>query len=121
MPSKKKSNSKQRPQANSRDSLLRRSSVDNTSSPVADSETESKEKTTLLVNEVSSKKWRNMGIRTFTTLLMIGAFLFVLASGYIWAIVAVMAISIAVYREVIQIAQIPAKEKSVRWFKTMSW
>ncbi|KAL1931807.1 hypothetical protein VTP01DRAFT_9951 [Rhizomucor pusillus] len=76
---------------------------------------------TLLAAEKSGKKWRNMAIRTFTTLLMIGAFLFVLACGYIWSIVAVMAITIAVYREVIQIAQVPAKEKSVRWFKTMSW
>ncbi|KAI9268203.1 phosphatidate cytidylyltransferase [Phascolomyces articulosus] len=62
-----------------------------------------------------------MATRTFTTLLMIGTFLFVLASGYIWSIAAVMAITIAVYREVIQIAHVPAKEKSVRWFKTMSW
>lgn len=75
----------------------------------------------MLAAEKSGKKWRNMAIRTFTTLLMIGAFLFVLACGYIWSIVAVMAITIAVYREVIQIAQVPAKEKSVRWFKTMSW
>ncbi|KAI7875299.1 phosphatidate cytidylyltransferase [Lichtheimia hyalospora FSU 10163] len=52
---------------------------------------------------------------------MIGAFFFVLASGYVWSIVAVMGITIVVYREVIQIAQVPAKEKSVRWFKTMSW
>ncbi|KAI7849194.1 phosphatidate cytidylyltransferase [Circinella umbellata] len=52
---------------------------------------------------------------------MISAFIFVLASGYIWSIVAVMAITTAVYREVIQIAHVPAKEKSVRWFKTMSW
>lgn len=75
----------------------------------------------LLAAEKSGKKWRNMATRTFTTLLMIGAFLFVLASGYIWSIVAVMAITTAVYREVIQIAHVPAKEKSVRWFKTMSW
>ncbi|KAG0167944.1 hypothetical protein DFQ28_006233 [Apophysomyces sp. BC1034] len=75
----------------------------------------------LLVNESSAKKWRNMGIRTFTTLLMITAFLFVLACGYIWSIVGVMAIAIVVYREVIQIAHGPAKDKNMRWFKTMSW
>lgn len=75
----------------------------------------------LLAADKTGKKWRNMAIRTFTTLLMIGAFFFVLASGYVWSIVAVMGITIVVYREVIQIAQVPAKEKSVRWFKTMSW
>ncbi|KAI8379202.1 phosphatidate cytidylyltransferase [Radiomyces spectabilis] len=52
---------------------------------------------------------------------MVGAFLFVLASGYIWSIVLVMVISILVYREVIQIAYMPGKDKNVRWFKTMSW
>lgn len=75
----------------------------------------------LLAADKTGKKWRNMAIRTFTTLLMIGAFFFVLASGYVWSIVAVMGITIVVYREVIHIAQVPAKEKSVRWFKTMSW
>ncbi|KAF7732732.1 hypothetical protein EC973_000003 [Apophysomyces ossiformis] len=82
---------------------------------------EQEEPPKLLVDEATAKKWRNMGIRTFTTVLMISAFLFVLACGYIWSIVGVMAIAIVVYREVIQIAQVPAKDKNMRWFKTMSW
>lgn len=82
---------------------------------------EEQPKTELLAADKTGKKWKNMGIRTFTTLLMVAAFLFVLASGYIWSIVGVMGISVGVYREVIQLAQVPAKEKSVRWFKTMSW
>lgn len=88
---------------------------------VSSSSTQQEQQPVLLAADKTGKKWRNMAIRTFTTLLMIGAFFFVLASGYVWSIVAVMGITIVVYREVIQIAQVPAKEKSVRWFKTMSW
>ncbi|KAI7867398.1 phosphatidate cytidylyltransferase [Spinellus fusiger] len=75
----------------------------------------------LLAAEKAATKWRNMGIRSFTTLLMISAFFFVLASGYIWSIVAVMTLTVLVYREVIYIAYVPAKDKNLKWFKTMSW
>ncbi|KAI8986460.1 phosphatidate cytidylyltransferase [Pilobolus umbonatus] len=51
---------------------------------------------------------------------MIGAFFTILASGYIWSIVMVMIITLLVYREVIQIANISAKT-NVRWFKALSW
>ncbi|KAI9027397.1 phosphatidate cytidylyltransferase [Phycomyces nitens] len=75
----------------------------------------------LLAAEKSSTKWRNMAIRTSTTFMMISAFFFTLASGYIWSIAAVMIITVLVYREVIQLAYVPAKSKNLRWFKTMSW
>ncbi|CAO3580334.1 unnamed protein product [Absidia cylindrospora] len=44
-----------------------------------------------------------------------------LASGHIWVILMVIAIQTIVYNEVIQIADGPAKERNVKWFKTMSW
>jgi len=75
---------------------------------------------TLLAAEIPSKKWQNWWIRTITTLIMIGAFFIVLASGYIWSIVMVMIITVLVYREVISIAYHSAKG-NLRWFKTMSW
>ncbi|CAO3600202.1 unnamed protein product [Absidia cylindrospora] len=75
----------------------------------------------LLVDEKPKKKWQNMWIRTLYTLLMIGAFFFVLASGYIWSIVSVMIITVMVYNEVVQIACLGAQEQSIKWFKTMSW
>lgn len=75
---------------------------------------------TLLAAEVPSKKWQNWWIRTITTFIMIAGFFTVLASGYIWSIVMVMIITVLVYREVIQIAQVSAKG-NLRWFKTMSW
>lgn len=78
------------------------------------------EVTTLLAAEPSSKKWQNWWIRTITTLLMIGAFFLILASGYIWSIIMVMIITVLVYREVIHIAYYSAKG-NMRWFKTMSW
>ncbi|KAJ2965127.1 hypothetical protein NQZ79_g170 [Umbelopsis isabellina] len=77
--------------------------------------------TVLLAAEPSKKKWQNWWIRTITTLIMIASFFFILASGHVWVIVMVEAIQTLVYREIIQIAQVPAKARNVRWFKTMSW
>lgn len=78
------------------------------------------EATTLLAAEPPSKKWQNWWIRTITTLIMIAIFFLILASGYIWAIIMVMIITVLVYREVIQIAYLSAKG-NMRWFKSMSW
>ncbi|GAB5586521.1 phosphatidate cytidylyltransferase [Umbelopsis nana] len=86
-----------------------------------DSKQEKEDKTILLAAEPSQKKWKNWWIRTITTLIMIGSFFFILASGHVWVIVMVEAIQTLVYREIIQIAQVPAKARNVRWFKTMSW
>jgi phosphatidate cytidylyltransferase len=86
-----------------------------------DSNQEKEDKTILLAAEPSQKKWKNWWIRTITTLIMIGSFFFILASGHVWVIVMVEAIQTLVYREIIQIAQVPAKARNVRWFKTMSW
>lgn len=84
-------------------------------------ENENLKQTILLAAEPSNKKWKNWWIRTITTLIMIGSFFFILASGHVWVIVMVEAIQTLVYREIIQIAQVPAKARNVRWFKTMSW
>ncbi|CAO3664050.1 unnamed protein product [Umbelopsis vinacea] len=78
-------------------------------------------KNILLAAEPSQKKWKNWWLRTITTLIMIGSFFFILASGHVWVIVMVEAIQTLVYREIIQIAQVPAKARNVKWFKTMSW
>ncbi|KAI7857937.1 cytidylyltransferase family-domain-containing protein [Circinella umbellata] len=75
----------------------------------------------LLAAEASAKKWKNWWIRTITTFMMIGAFFTILASGHMWIILMVTAIQIIVYGEVVQIAQAPAKESQVRWYKTLSW
>ncbi|KAI8977424.1 cytidylyltransferase family-domain-containing protein [Mycotypha africana] len=83
--------------------------------------TEAVEKVTLLADESSQKKWKNWWLRTTTTFMMIGAFFAILASGHIWVILMVIAISTSVYNEVLQIAQVPAKDSSFKWFKTMSW
>lgn len=79
------------------------------------------EKVTLLADESSQKKWKNWWVRTITTFMMIGTFFLILASGHIWVILMVIAISTVVYNEVLQIAQGPAKDSNFRWFKTMSW
>ncbi|KAL0090113.1 cytidylyltransferase family-domain-containing protein [Phycomyces blakesleeanus] len=80
-----------------------------------------KDQTILLAAQPAKKKWQNWWLRTITTFIMIGTFFAILASGHIWVIVMVVAIQIMVYNEVIHIAEGPAKERSLRWFKTMSW
>jgi phosphatidate cytidylyltransferase len=79
------------------------------------------DKVTLLAAETSQKKWKNWWIRTSTTFMMIGTFFAILASGHIWVILMVIAISTLVYNEVLQIAQPSAKDINFKWFKTMSW
>ncbi|KAG0163251.1 hypothetical protein DFQ28_011660 [Apophysomyces sp. BC1034] len=80
-----------------------------------------KEETVLLAAEPAKKKWQNWWLRTITTFMMIGTFFAILASGHIWVILMVVAIQTIVYNEVIHIAEVPAKERSLKWFKTMSW
>ncbi|KAI8149353.1 cytidylyltransferase family-domain-containing protein [Fennellomyces sp. T-0311] len=75
----------------------------------------------MLAAEPSTKKWKNWWLRTITTFMMIGAFFTILASGHLWVILMVTAIQTIVYGEVVQIAQAPAKERQVRWYKTLSW
>ncbi|CAO3580241.1 unnamed protein product [Absidia cylindrospora] len=75
----------------------------------------------LLAAEPTNKKWKNWWLRTITTFMMIGSFFTILASGHIWVILMVIVIQTIVYNEVVQIADGPAKERNVKWFKTMSW
>ncbi|KAI8072725.1 cytidylyltransferase family-domain-containing protein [Gongronella butleri] len=69
----------------------------------------------------SSKKWHTFWIRTITTFMMIGGLFTVLASGHVWVILMVIGIQTTVYNEVVHIAEMPAKARHVRWYKTMSW
>lgn len=82
---------------------------------------EQKSQEVLLADQPSSKKWRNWWIRTVTTFMMIGAFFTILASGHLWVILMTMTIQTVVFGEVILIAQGPAKERQMRWYKTISW
>ncbi|KAI8891380.1 hypothetical protein K501DRAFT_300043 [Backusella circina FSU 941] len=88
--------------------------------PITDEKNNADDKPTLLAAETSSKKWQNWWVRTITTLIMVGLFFAILASGYIISIILVMVITVLVYREVIKIAYYSAKD-NLRWFKTMSW
>ncbi|KAI8979920.1 cytidylyltransferase family-domain-containing protein [Pilobolus umbonatus] len=91
--------------------------INNQPEPVSGTE----EKVTLLADEASKKKWKNWWVRTITTFMMIGAFFLILASGHLFSILMVIIISTLVYKEVLKIAEVPAKDSNVKWFKTMSW
>lgn len=103
-----------------RGSIQSRQPTKKAESTIALNDDQEKE-TVLLAAEPTAKKWQNWWLRTTTTFLMIGGFFAVLASGHVWVILMVMAIQTIVYGEVVQIAQGPAKEKNMRWHKTISW
>ncbi|KAJ3045738.1 hypothetical protein HDV00_007864 [Rhizophlyctis rosea] len=76
---------------------------------------------TLLVNESTSKKLRNAGVRGIWTLVMIGGFFVMLMAGHIWMVMLVGVIQLAVYKEVISIGVVPAQEKKLPWNRFLHW
>ncbi|CAG8543913.1 13367_t:CDS:10 [Funneliformis mosseae] len=75
----------------------------------------------LLASQPSTKKWKNMAVRSIWTFVMIFGFFAILALGTLWVILLVCVIQTLVYKEVIAIAHVPSKEKKLPWFKTLNW
>ncbi|KNE67458.1 hypothetical protein AMAG_11920 [Allomyces macrogynus ATCC 38327] len=75
----------------------------------------------LLAASPAEKKWRNWWTRTFWTLIMVAGFFGVLFAGPLWVIMIVLVLQLAVFREVIQIAHVPSKEKKLPWFRVINW
>ncbi|RUS15414.1 CDP-diacylglycerol synthase-like protein 1 [Endogone sp. FLAS-F59071] len=75
----------------------------------------------LLAAEEPQKKWRNWWIRTLWTFIMIASFFGIIGTGHMAVIMMVVVIQTLVYKEVIQLAQMPSREKKLPWFKTMNW
>ncbi|KAJ1503407.1 hypothetical protein HMI56_002165 [Coelomomyces lativittatus] len=67
------------------------------------------------------KKWENWRIRTFWTMVMVITFLGLILSAQMWVIFMVIAVQLAVFKEVIQIAHVPSKEKKLPWFRLITW
>jgi phosphatidate cytidylyltransferase len=76
---------------------------------------------TLLANESAEKKWRNFSVRTVWTLIMISAFFLIMAAGHFWVVLMVIGIQTVIFKEVISIAHVPAKERKLPWFRTINW
>ncbi|KAJ3375508.1 hypothetical protein GGF31_004627 [Allomyces arbusculus] len=75
----------------------------------------------LLAAATPEKKWRNWWVRTTWTLIMVALFFVILLAGHVWVVLLVVAIQLAVFKEVIQIAHVPSKEKKLPWFRLVNW
>ncbi|KAL6236305.1 hypothetical protein BDW75DRAFT_207209 [Aspergillus navahoensis] len=67
------------------------------------------------------KKKQTFITRTIWTFLMIAGFFLAMFSGHIYIIGLVTAIQIISFKEVIAIANVPSKEKNIRFTKSLSW
>ncbi|KAL4990221.1 cytidylyltransferase family-domain-containing protein [Aspergillus falconensis] len=67
------------------------------------------------------KKKQTFITRTIWTFLMIAGFFIAMFSGHIYIIGLVTAIQIISFKEVIAIANVPSKEKNIRFTKSLNW
>ena len=67
------------------------------------------------------KKKANFITRTIWTLVMMGGFLAAILGGHIYMIAICTAIQIVSFKEVIAIAQVPTKQKSLPLTKSLNW
>ncbi|KAK9370482.1 cytidylyltransferase family-domain-containing protein [Lipomyces kononenkoae] len=75
---------------------------------------------TAVVTEKEKKK-QNFIVRTIWTIVMIAGFFILLAAGHIWIMALVTAIQILTFKEVIALANEPAREKKLPYGKVISW
>jgi len=67
------------------------------------------------------KKVVNFQVRTLWTFILLAGFFTILAMGHMYVIALVTFIQIIVYKEVIAIASVPAREKNIPFFKVLNW
>ncbi|KAF2747868.1 phosphatidate cytidylyltransferase 1 [Sporormia fimetaria CBS 119925] len=67
------------------------------------------------------KKKANFVTRTIWTLVMIAFFFFCMFAGHIYIIMVVTAVQIISFKEVIAIANVPSKARSLRFTKSLNW
>ncbi|KAJ4364503.1 phosphatidate cytidylyltransferase [Neocucurbitaria cava] len=67
------------------------------------------------------KKRANFIERTVWTLVMIGGFFWALGAGHLYIIIIVTAVQVISFKEVIAIANVPSKARSLRFTKSLNW
>ena len=67
------------------------------------------------------KKKQSFITRAIWSFVMIAFFFFILFSGHIYVIAVVTAVQIISFKEVIAIANVPSKEKKLRFTKSLNW
>jgi hypothetical protein len=67
------------------------------------------------------KKVVNFKVRTLWTFILLAGYFTILALGHMYLIALVTVIQIIVYKEVIALAAVPAREKKIPFFKVLNW
>jgi phosphatidate cytidylyltransferase len=75
---------------------------------------------TVAVDE-RQKKVVNFKVRTLWTFILLAGYFTILALGHMYLIALVTVIQIIVYKEVIALAAVPAREKKIPFFKVLNW
>ncbi|KAA8914798.1 hypothetical protein TRICI_002832 [Trichomonascus ciferrii] len=73
------------------------------------------------VNNEHEKKKQQFIVRTIWTLVMIAGFFAILGAGHVWIIGLVAVIQILTFKEVINLATEPAREKNLPWGRSLNW
>jgi phosphatidate cytidylyltransferase len=67
------------------------------------------------------KKVVNFRVRTLWTFILLAGYFTILALGHMYLIALVTVVQIIVYKEVIALASVPAREKKIPFFKVLNW
>ena len=59
--------------------------------------------------------------RTVTAFVLIGLYLLLLKAGHFYCILAMVAVQTELYREIVNVRYVEAKEKAMPWFRTLQW
>lgn len=75
----------------------------------------------LLVNEESTKKWRGAWVRTYTTILMLGGFVFLFALGHIPLMMLVISLQVLMFKEVKRLSKVLSTQQALPSFRPLHW
>jgi phosphatidate cytidylyltransferase len=98
------------------------SNVSEPGSPTKNGSPTKSEHTTMVPPQSEyEKKKQNFITRTIWTFIMIGLFFWSMFAGHIYIIIIVTAVQIISFKEVIAIAQVPSRARSLRFTKDLNW
>lgn len=74
-------------------------------------------------DKVIKKKftWKNFAIRTLTTWAFMGFLYALVSSGHLYCIICVVLVQAELFRELVNVRYVAAKEKQMPWFRSLQW
>lgn len=65
--------------------------------------------------------WQNFFMRTFTTFSLLGVFYTIIYLGHVYCIILVVIVQAELYRELVNVRYVEAKERKMPYFRTLQW